>query len=156
MLGLKKKPGTQQTQQTQQTQRAVSHTQQEKVWKIGDYYDVDGKRGVVFAVTPDGKHGKILSLTKTSANWDAAKSWCRNLGNGWRLASKDELIVMYRHKRTLNSILQAVGDVFGYNGCYWTLDERGSDSAWTVYMSDGSTYNYRKSNNGYVRAVSAF
>ena len=33
-----------------------------KVYKIGDYYNENGKEGVVFEVTPDGKHGKIVSL----------------------------------------------------------------------------------------------
>ena len=33
-----------------------------KVYKIGDYYNENGKEGVVFEITPDGKHGKIVSL----------------------------------------------------------------------------------------------
>ena len=33
-----------------------------KVYKVGDYYNENGKEGVVFEVTPDGKHGKIVSL----------------------------------------------------------------------------------------------
>lgn len=31
-------------------------------YKVGDYYDDGKKQGVVFEVTPDGKHGKIVSL----------------------------------------------------------------------------------------------
>ncbi|MBR2027120.1 MAG: TIR domain-containing protein [Alistipes sp.] len=38
-----------------------SHT-----YKVGDYYDDGKKQGVVFEVTPDGKHGKIVSLTESS------------------------------------------------------------------------------------------
>lgn len=30
------------------------------VYKVGDYYDDGKKQGVVFEVTPDGKHGKIV------------------------------------------------------------------------------------------------
>lgn len=33
-----------------------------KTYKVGDYYDEDGKQGVVFEVSKDGKHGKIISL----------------------------------------------------------------------------------------------
>ena len=33
-----------------------------KTYKIGDLYDENGKQGIVFDVTADGKHGKIVSL----------------------------------------------------------------------------------------------
>ena len=41
-----------------------------RTWKVGDYYDVDGKEGVVFWVDETGKHGKIVSLDQ------AKKQWC--------------------------------------------------------------------------------
>ena len=34
----------------------------DKVWKVGDYYNVDGKEGVVFWVDETGRHGKIVSV----------------------------------------------------------------------------------------------
>ena len=38
-------------------------------YQVGDYYD-DGKRqGVVFAVSDDGRHGKIVSLNQTYKEW---------------------------------------------------------------------------------------
>ena len=42
----------------------------ERTWKVGDYYNVDGKEGVVFWVDETGKHGKIVSLDQ------AEKLWC--------------------------------------------------------------------------------
>jgi hypothetical protein len=42
----------------------------ERTWKVGDYYNVDGKEGVVFWVDETGKHGKIVSLGQ------AEKMWC--------------------------------------------------------------------------------
>ena len=44
----------------------------ERTWKVGDYYNVDGKEGVVFWVDETGKHGKIVSLDQ------AEKRWCTN------------------------------------------------------------------------------
>ena len=44
----------------------------ERTWKVGDYYNVDGKEGVVFWVDETGKHGKIVSLDH------AEKRWCTN------------------------------------------------------------------------------
>ena len=40
-------------------------------YKIGDYYNVNGKEGVVFEVTDGGRHGKIVSLDETEAQWDS-------------------------------------------------------------------------------------
>jgi hypothetical protein len=37
-----------------------------KTYKVGDYYDDGKKQGVVFEVTADGKHGKIVSLTESA------------------------------------------------------------------------------------------
>ena len=37
-------------------------------YRVGDYYDDGTKQGVVFEVTGDGKHGKIVSLTE-SCDW---------------------------------------------------------------------------------------
>ena len=37
-----------------------------KVYKVGDYYNENGKEGVVFEVTDRGRHGKIVSMTQSS------------------------------------------------------------------------------------------
>lgn len=137
---------------TTSTLPAVSQTQ---TWKVGDLYDVNGKQGVVYVVTPDGKHGKIVSLNQTRANWDAAKSWCSNLGSGWRLPTLDELRVIYKVVEALNQVLAAVGDEIP-RGLYWSSIERNSEDAWAVSMRGGDTYNDFKYLDYYVRAVCAF
>lgn len=35
---------------------------QNRVYKIGDYYNVNGVKGIVFQITDGGRHGKIVSL----------------------------------------------------------------------------------------------
>lgn len=40
-----------------------------KTYKVGDLYDDGTKRGVVFEVTPDGRHGKIVSLEEAKMFW---------------------------------------------------------------------------------------
>ena len=37
---------------------------QTKKYKVGDYYNENGKEGVVFEVNDDGRHGKIVSMTE--------------------------------------------------------------------------------------------
>ncbi|MBQ5931604.1 MAG: ribosomal protein L7/L12 [Tidjanibacter sp.] len=46
-----------------------------KTYKVGDYYDKDGKRGVVFEVTADGLHGKIVSLDQVKLPWAVDKNF---------------------------------------------------------------------------------
>ncbi len=134
-----------------QSQSSYSQT-----YKVGDYYDANGKQGVVFAVTPDGKHGKIVGLNNLgNMTWNSAVSACRNLGNGWRLPSEDELLAIYKVKSTLDSTLAAVGDGLP-EGYHWSSIEGGSDYAWRVHMFSGTTYYDPKNYYYYVRAVSAF
>ena len=38
-------------------------------YKVGDYYNVNGKQGVVFWVDETGQHGKIVSLTESRLQW---------------------------------------------------------------------------------------
>ena len=38
-----------------------------KIYKIGDYYNENGKEGVVFEVSADGRSGKIVSLVQTTS-----------------------------------------------------------------------------------------
>ena len=56
---------------------SVELTCSSKTYKVGDLYDENGKRGVVFEVSADGKHGKIVSLAEKRLEW-ANKEF-----NGW-------------------------------------------------------------------------
>ena len=42
-------------------------TTSNKVYKVGDYYNENGKEGVVFEVSADGHHGKIVNLRLSGA-----------------------------------------------------------------------------------------
>lgn len=41
----------------------------ERYYSVGDFYDDGTKQGVVFEVSEDGKHGKIVSLDETKKMW---------------------------------------------------------------------------------------
>ena len=49
-----------------------------RTYKVGDYYNENGKQGVVFDVWDGGRHGKIVSLDETSAPWDSRVKWDDN------------------------------------------------------------------------------
>ena len=140
-----------------QQQREGAVTTQ-NTYKVGDYYNVDGKEGVVFEVTSDGRHGKIISRNETRSNWEGAKSWCASLGSGWRLPTEEELQTIYRVKSTLNSTLVVNGDELKVEDLYWSSNDTDSIFTLIVSMSNGYTYagNYYKDDDYYVRAVSAF
>lgn len=55
------------TQSTHTSGTASSGT--EKSYQVGDYYNENGKEGVVFEVDATGKHGKIVSLRGTYNEW---------------------------------------------------------------------------------------
>ena len=44
-------------------------------YKVGDYYNVNGKEGVVFEVWDNGRHGKIVSLDEAGLAWDSRVEW---------------------------------------------------------------------------------
>ena len=48
----------------------TSESQNTVTYKVGDYYNENGKEGVVFEVWDGGRHGKIVSLDKTQRQWD--------------------------------------------------------------------------------------
>lgn len=44
-------------------------------YDIGDYYNENGKEGIVFEVWDGGQHGKIVSMDETRAAWDRRVEW---------------------------------------------------------------------------------
>ena len=53
----------------------VTITQSSKTYKVGDYYNENGKKGIVFEVWDGGRHGKIVSLDETKVAWDSRVKW---------------------------------------------------------------------------------
>ncbi|MBO5685760.1 MAG: DUF1566 domain-containing protein [Alistipes sp.] len=125
--------------------------------KVGDLVYHNGVPGIVVALYDDaGEHGLLVSAEETKCNWSAAKSWCANLGSGWKLPSKSQLQIIYRNKEKINTALAAKGFEPVDGGCLWSSDEYDADYAWYVLMYYDRTGRSRKINDNYVRAVSAF
>ena len=55
-----------------------------KTYNIGDYYNENGKQGVVFDVWDGGRHGKIVSLDETNGVWDSRVKYDGGYKNGTR------------------------------------------------------------------------
>lgn len=155
-----------------------------KTYKVGDLYDENGKRGVVFEVSADGKHGKIVSFNETQLKWanDDFDSWGEEIGaysetNGAVNMAVVQRIPNWRGKYpafawcadlgegwylpAINE-LKAIYDIRKILNVrpefYWSSTEgKGDvDIPWIVYMTNGYTGYLIKNFSNYVRAVSAF
>ena len=95
------------------------------------------------------KVGNLEVMTEDLGHmsWDDAKKACADLGDGWRLPTKDELNVLYENK----------DEIGGFAGSYyWSSTESDSSRAWGQAFGFGAQFFYFKSNVAYVRAVRAF
>ncbi len=79
--------------------------------------------------------------------WDEAKKACSDLGEDWRLPTKEELYEIY--------LMQDEIGGFHLNGAYWSSTYFESDftSYWYQYISLGDQYPSDKDEKYYVRAV---
>jgi len=82
-------------------------------------------------------------------NWDEAKKASESLGNGWRLPTDDELMILYNNKDKIG----------GFSGeFYWNSTEYGfaKDIGGCQSFSNGAMVNDGKDTKHYVRAVKTF
>ena len=86
----------------------------ERTWKVGDYYNVDGKEGVVFWVDETGKHGKIVSLDQAEKQWCTDDEYLKGLTG---IASDD-----YDGMKNLQSIQKISGWRNKYPAFAWCAD----------------------------------
>ncbi len=131
-----------------------------QTYKVGDLYDVEGKKGVVFEVSEDGKHGKIVALTGPAElmTWFKAMEWGKQLTDGWYIPSHKELLSILSAIEVVNEKLQEVGEKLRMHSSYfyWSTTEFNRDCVWVVCMPTGSTGGSYKNNPFNVRAVSKF
>lgn len=157
-----------------------------KTYKVGDYYDDGTKQGVVFAVSDDGRHGKIISIDQTKTQWCKESNnavGVLSISNGkantdsimarndapnypaftWCRAKDNEWYLPSKEElQLLSKVKDKVNKTLQdkstgvLNGFYWSSTEDDEFYAWGVYMGYGGTGNYAKDYSHYVRAVSAF
>ena len=78
-------------------------------------------------------------------SWFKAKALCENLGEGWRLPTKEELNLMYLHKNGIGGFVE---------GFYWSSTEGNAGNAWIQNFNNGDQDCSNKSITFYcVRAV---
>lgn len=111
--------------------------------------------GVEYNLTPIEKQSKPIILEQHlkfevypkdlgKHNWEAAKKVCEDLGDGWRLPTREELHLMWLNRESVKDFATA---------CYWSSSEFSNNSAWFKYFNFGGQDYDSKSNTYYVRAV---
>ena len=95
------------------------------------------------------KIGNLEVMTEDlgDMNWDEAKKACKNLGDGWRLPTKDELNLLYENKEKIGGFASSY---------YWSSTEDNATGAFIFYFGNGDTYGSLKTITYSVRAVRAF
>ena len=74
--------------------------------KVGSIVECAGQKAVVYEVTNDAY--KAVSVAQGGEmTWNEAMAWAEGLGNGWSLASLDELKAIYKVRTDLNKVLAA-------------------------------------------------
>lgn len=122
-----------------------------ETYEIGDIITVNGKKGVVFAVSSDGKHGRVVSLEEFFGSVRDTVVWADSYCQGWRLANAEDLQRLYKVIRKVNdAIFLADGETIPYS-FHWYYN----GSTYVVDMSSGSVVACYEEMN-FARAVSAF
>ena len=131
-----------------------------QTYKVGNLYDVEGKKGVVFEVSEDGKHGKIVALTGPAEpmTWAKAMEYGSQLTDGWYIPSHKELLSILSAIEVVNEKLQEVGKKLSMHSShfYWSTTEFDKECEWVVCMATGSSGGSYKKNSFNVRAISQF
>lgn len=138
-------------------------------FKIGDRYSQDGKEGIIFAVSDDGQHGKIVSIDETKCFWSTKweETGASDENDGMKNLRMIQAIEGWHEKYpafawcadkgkgwylpALNELKTLYeSEILVPTHSYWSSTERNDESAWY------GPYGSNERNNGYVRAVSAF
>jgi len=135
--------------------------------KTGAYIYTDGTRseeldqsktiaGILCNVTDTHEIAIMPVESEEWLNFDEAQQFCQSAGG--RCPTIDELTGIFLNKDKINAALSAANLPELKECWYWSSTEYDSNYAWRLRMSDGTRYDYGKSNydSTYVRPVLAF
>ncbi|MBE6176000.1 MAG: DUF1566 domain-containing protein [Rikenellaceae bacterium] len=138
------------------TSQSTSYTTS-KTYKVGDVICVNGKKGVVFVVSSDGKHGRVISLDGFYGTWYKAMEWGNSYGQGWRLPNAEECKLLHEVIDDVNeAIFFADGQKILYISHWTSFDFGESDPAGRYDIGTGGVGWDSKDANYDARAVAAF
>ena len=105
---------------------------------------------------------EIMSEDLDDMLWINATEACKKLGEGWRLPTQDELLLIYQNKEKIGGFHFGDNTYWdaqqsnNYSASYWSSTEDVSndhDWAWSISFNVGSKSCSGKNGASYVRAV---
>ncbi len=90
---------------------------------------------------------EIMTEDLGQMDWREATKACADLGDGWRLPTRDELNILFENKDKIGGFA---------NSYYWSSTEYGNDTAWEQSFTTGGQDYFIKTNLGSARSVRAF
>ena len=97
---------------------------------VGAIVECAGAKAVIFSVNAtEAKAVSVAEINLNGKNWQYAMDWAVGLGNGWALASMEDLNAIYDNRVALNDAIEADS---AENALFWEGDE--------LYIKNGSVY----------------
>jgi hypothetical protein len=78
------------------------------------------------------------------SDWYLAQRFCADLGSGWRLPTKEELVILYRYKKEIGGFADKL---------YWSSSPYMNTSAWFLNFTDCDPGAFNMYKELFVRAV---
>ena len=123
---------------------------------VGDLYYCNG---TVVGVKASGMNFYVAIKDLANMNWSNANSSCRYYsfcGVSGTLPTSEQLVTIYNHKSSINSLLSSNGGTKMTEGRYWSSTNYGDNNYYAVDMPSGSVHRLPDANryNGYnVRPI---
>jgi len=73
---------------------------------------------------------------KEKMSWNEAMGWAKSLGDGWRLLSRIEWLIIYENIDQFPHLSKG--------SYYWTCDNHNNDCAWLQGLRDGKHVSYNR------------
>jgi regulator of chromosome condensation, RCC1 (fragment) len=152
----------------------IKYSDSRHYYSIGEKYSQNGKDGIVFYITNNGLHGKIVSEDNVDYKWSTEyiSTGAINNNDGMANMKKIQAISGWHEKfpafawcadkgegwylPALNELKMLFESKIINSYSYWSSTEYDIGNAWLVNLLDGSTNGNHKKDYYNVRAVSAF
>ena len=101
----------------------------DKGYYVGQIVEAEGQKAVIYTIEDGVKAVSVAELNLNGKYWQNAMDWAAGLGEGWALASMEDLNKIYDLRFELNDVLEADN---AENALFWEGDE--------YYKKNGSVY----------------
>ena len=97
---------------------------------------------------------KTITLSSGITNWEEAKLFCTEIGDGFKLASRADFNCKQTGLGCLdNELFLPIKEKYGNRGFFWLEETEDLKKAYYADLNDGTIYNTSKSNSTTMQAL---